>query len=116
MGPSPLLQMFPRRARCGALLVMVTVLGAGWAARAATAGPPVGMVQAPCLELPPRPAELDERREIEMRPEEPGPAPLARQVEPGTRVYFAALDEAHKQDWPDLCRFQAENAAIPGTL
>ena len=113
MRQSPLFQMIPCRARCGALLMMVVALAAGAAARAATPGQRVGMVEAPCLELPPRPAELDERREIEMRPEEPDPAALARPVEPETRVYFSALDEAHKQDWPNLCRFQAENAAIP---
>lgn len=71
------------------------------------------MVEKPCLELPTPPAELAARTELDLKPETPDPAALARPPSAATLEFFTALDEQRKQDWAGLCRYQAENAALP---
>lgn len=95
-----------------ALLLFVVALTAGRSAPASTPEAPLGMVEAPCLKLPDRPGELDARTEIDLKPATPDPAALKWAPDAATLAYFAALDEQHKQDWPNLCRYQAENASV----
>jgi hypothetical protein len=107
-----------RRRAWQATLLILTAL-AGWppAGRAAplaapAAAPAPGMVEQPCPELGARPAELDARTDLELRPEPPDPAALQQPFAPATQAWFAAQEAQNRQDWAQLCRFAAANAAL----
>jgi lysophospholipase L1-like esterase len=91
---------------------MLVVVAASPTALGALALPAPGMLDAPCPVLPARPAELDARTELDLRPERPDPAVSPRALEPATLAYLSALDEQRKGDWANLCRFQADDAVI----
>ncbi len=94
----------------GTLLILA--VATAFPVSGAWSAPAPGMVEEPCPELGPRPAELAARTDLELRPEEPDPGVLSRPLEPATKAYFAALDAQAKGDWANLCRFHRDNEAL----
>jgi lysophospholipase L1-like esterase len=70
--------------------------------RAQTPPPPPGMVEHPCPDTPPWPAQPLA---------EPGGAPM-RYDPDRVATYIAMMNEQKLRDWAWLCRYQPENAAL----
>ena len=97
-------------------VLMIVALAAVWSVTGLAATPTAGMVDAPCPDTGARPAELDARTDLELRPEAPDPAALRAPFEASTQAWFAAQEAESRQDWAGLCRFAAENAALARDL
>ncbi|MCW5761337.1 MAG: hypothetical protein KIS90_16325, partial [Phenylobacterium sp.] len=100
--------MLSRRARLTTMLGVMLAICAGGAARAADA--PTGLVDDPCVgaaEVPPAIRAIVAAR---YHPEAGKPAP---QIDPEQlKAYQAAQADSAKRDWPNLCKYRADNARL----
>jgi lysophospholipase L1-like esterase len=103
--------MRSRRAQAGAHwgAILALALGAGGAAHAADA-PPTGLVDNPCVGAVDVPPAIRAVLAARYHPEAGKPVP---QIDPEQlKAYQASAAEFAKRDWPNLCKYRADNARL----
>lgn len=89
--------------------------GAALSAQAAgtAASEPVGMVEQPCVPLPPKPQALLAFEQAFLEPGKPDkPRLLSLTQDPSFVAYGEAKKQREAQDWAGLCRYRDENASL----
>ena len=78
--------------------------------------PPTGIVENPCQSAAPAPAspEMAALFKMMMKPGPLDPQVMAKLRAPVAPADARAQEEQQQHDWPNLCRYRAENAALAG--
>lgn len=105
------------RARDGlagrALAVLVTAVILVATCRAQNV-PSAGMTENPCPSPLTMPPELASLSELMLKPETPDPQELSKLQGPVAMAFGKAQMDLRQRDWPNICRYRADNAALTG--
>lgn len=102
-----------RAALLAGLLAAVWIAAPGPAVGATSQAVPVGMVDEPCLPLPPKPEAQKAFEEAFLRPGRPDlPRLLSLTQQPEVVAWQAARAAREAQDWAGLCRYRDANARL----